>query len=58
MPLTRADGGRRMSVAVDLTRWNELDSSGKPRRHPVDDALSALHRQAMCGDADARDGTP
>ncbi|WP_344601828.1 serine hydrolase domain-containing protein [Streptomyces glaucus] len=58
MSLTRADGRRRMSVAVNLTRWNELDSSGKPRRHPVDDALSALYRQALCGDADARGGTP
>ncbi|MFI8308156.1 hypothetical protein ACIF80_33050 [Streptomyces sp. NPDC085927] len=25
------------------------DSSGLPQRHPIDDALSALYRQAMCG---------
>jgi D-alanyl-D-alanine carboxypeptidase len=53
MSLARADGRRQMSVAVDLIRWNKLDSAGKPRHHPIDDALSALYRQAMCGDANA-----
>ncbi|WP_260867645.1 serine hydrolase [Streptomyces sp. SAJ15] len=52
MSLTRADGRRQMSVAVNLQRWHTLDSSGKPRRHPVDDALSTLYRRAMCGDGD------
>ncbi|MBT2482400.1 serine hydrolase [Streptomyces sp. ISL-94] len=47
--LTRADGKRQMSVAVNLMRWNRLDSSGKPQPHPIDDALSTLRRQAMCG---------
>lgn len=49
--MTRADGKRQMSVAVNLQRWNRLDSSGKPRPHLIDDALSALHRLAMCGKA-------
>jgi D-alanyl-D-alanine carboxypeptidase len=49
MSLTRADGKRQMSVAMNLVRWNELDSSGKPQHHPIDDALSALYRQALCG---------
>lgn len=49
---TRADGERQMSVAVNLERWNKLDSSGNPQHHPIDDALSALHRQAMCGSGD------
>jgi D-alanyl-D-alanine carboxypeptidase len=44
-----ADGGRRMSVAVNLQRWNTLDSSGKPQRHPIDDALQVLYRSAMHG---------
>lgn len=43
------DGGRRMSVAVNLQRWNVLDASGKPQRHPIDDALVALYRSAMGG---------
>jgi D-alanyl-D-alanine carboxypeptidase len=49
MSLTRADGGRQMSVAMNLARWNKLDSSGKPRHHPIDDALSGLYQQALCG---------
>ncbi len=32
--MTRADGKRQMSVAVNLFRWNKLDSSRKPQRHP------------------------
>ncbi|MFI1285650.1 alpha/beta hydrolase fold domain-containing protein [Streptomyces sp. NPDC020858] len=32
---------------------DELDSSGTPQPHPVDDALSALHRQALCGTPNA-----
>ena len=47
--MTRADGKRQMSIAVNLQRWNKLDSSGKPQHHPIDDALPALHQLAMCG---------
>src|SRR5215469_2704280 len=53
MSMTRADGKRQMSVAFNLIRWNKLDSSGKPQRHPIDDALSALSRLAMCGSGNA-----
>ncbi|MYR45934.1 hypothetical protein GTW67_28785 [Streptomyces sp. SID5910] len=28
--MTRADGRRQMSVAVNLQRWNRLDASGRP----------------------------
>jgi D-alanyl-D-alanine carboxypeptidase len=51
MTMTRADGRRQMSIAVNLIRWNTLDASGKPERHPIDDALAALYRVAMCGGA-------
>jgi D-alanyl-D-alanine carboxypeptidase len=47
--LTRQDGKRQMSVAMNLVRWNHLDSSGRPLHHPIDDALSTLYQQAMCG---------
>jgi len=47
MSMTRADGKRQMSVAVNLMRWNKLDASGKPQRHPLDDALPAFYRMAM-----------
>ncbi|MCJ1676388.1 beta-lactamase family protein [Streptomyces sp. APSN-46.1] len=49
MSLTRADGRRQMSVAINLQRWNTPDSSGKPQHHPIDDALETLYQQAMCG---------
>ncbi|MFD7325296.1 serine hydrolase domain-containing protein [Streptomyces sp. NPDC059875] len=49
MSLTRADGRRRMSVAVNLQRWNRPDSAGNPQHHPIDDALTTLYRRAMCG---------
>jgi D-alanyl-D-alanine carboxypeptidase len=52
--MTRADGKRQMSVAVNLIRWNKLDSSGNPQQHPIDDALSAFYRLAMCGCGNAR----
>ncbi|GAA1538742.1 serine hydrolase domain-containing protein [Streptomyces albidochromogenes] len=51
--LTRSDGKRQMSVAVNLQRWNTPDSSGKPPHHPIDDALKTLYGQAMCGDGQA-----
>jgi len=54
MSLTRADGKRQMSVAVNLMRWNKPDSSGKPQHHPIDDALSTLYRQAMCGNGNVQ----
>ncbi|MEE1738814.1 serine hydrolase domain-containing protein [Streptomyces sp. BE147] len=49
LTMTRADGGRQMSVAVNLQRWNALDSTGRPQPHPIDDALAALYRVAMYG---------
>ncbi|MEU3451812.1 serine hydrolase domain-containing protein [Streptomyces thermolilacinus] len=54
--LTRADGRRQISVAVNLTRWSEVDSSGTPEHHPIDDALEALYGRAMCGGGEARAG--
>ncbi|MFJ5730884.1 serine hydrolase domain-containing protein [Streptomyces paradoxus] len=49
LAMTRADGRRQMTVAVNLQRWNRLDSSGKPQPHPIDDALTTLYRVAMYG---------
>ena len=53
MFMSQDDGKRQMSVAVNLIRWNKLNSSGKPQRHPIDDALAALYHLAMCGDGNA-----
>jgi D-alanyl-D-alanine carboxypeptidase len=49
LSLTRADGRRQVSVAINLMRWNELDSSGRPQPHPIDGALQTLYHRAMCG---------
>jgi D-alanyl-D-alanine carboxypeptidase len=47
MSMTRADGRRQLSIAINLQRWNRLDSSGRPQPHPIDAALAALYRVAM-----------
>jgi D-alanyl-D-alanine carboxypeptidase len=48
MSMASADGKRQVSVAVNLQRWNDLDSAGKARPHAIDDALTALYDLAMC----------
>ncbi|MEV5410822.1 serine hydrolase domain-containing protein [Thermopolyspora sp. NPDC052614] len=54
----RADGKRQVSVAMNLVRWNKIDSSGRPQHHPIDDALSAFKRKALCGGEDAPAANP
>ncbi len=56
--MTRADGRRQMSVAVNLQRWNRLDAAGRPRPHPIDDPLQDFYRLAMCGSAGERTAGP
>ena len=53
LTMTRSDGKRQMSVAVNFIRWNKLDSSGKPQHHPIDDALPSFYHLAMCGSGNA-----
>jgi D-alanyl-D-alanine carboxypeptidase len=47
--MSSADGQRQLSIAVNLQRWNRLDSAGKPQRHPIDDALTAFCQLALRG---------
>lgn len=49
LSMTRADGNRQLSVALNLQRWNTLDPTGRPQPHPIDDALAALCGVAMYG---------
>jgi D-alanyl-D-alanine carboxypeptidase len=49
LAVTREDGQRQLSVAVNLQRWNRLDSSGRPQPHPIDAALAAFSQAAMYG---------
>ncbi|MGE7388032.1 serine hydrolase domain-containing protein [Streptomyces sp. NPDC004126] len=52
MSMTRADGRRQMSVAVNLQRWTAPDPAGGRPPHPIDTALNELYDEAMC---DGRD---
>ncbi len=47
MSMTSADGSRQMSFAVNLQRWNRLDSTGTPQPHPIDHALGAFTQLAL-----------
>ncbi|GAA0592495.1 serine hydrolase domain-containing protein [Streptomyces crystallinus] len=49
LAMTSADGTRQLAVAVNMQRWNRLDSSGEPQPHPIDDALAALYGVALSG---------
>ena len=50
LSLTSSDGSRQYTVALNAARWNILGPRGLPQRHPIDDALDALRRTALCGD--------
>ncbi|GAB4586330.1 serine hydrolase domain-containing protein [Nocardia sp. IFM 10818] len=47
--MTRADGNRQLSLAVNLQRWNRLDPTGKPQPHPIDAALHAFTQLVLRG---------
>ncbi|WP_460697066.1 serine hydrolase domain-containing protein [Nocardia thraciensis] len=47
--MTRADGERQLSVAVNLQRWNSLSESGMPQPHPIDAALATFQLAAQGG---------
>ncbi|MEW2165285.1 serine hydrolase domain-containing protein [Streptomyces sp. NPDC007084] len=49
LSMTRADGERQMTVAVNAQRWNRLDATGRPRPHPIDAALADFYRLALYG---------
>ncbi|WP_326737686.1 serine hydrolase domain-containing protein [Streptomyces sp. NBC_01022] len=49
LAMTRADGERQMAVAVNMQRWNGLDSAGRPQPHLIDGALAAFYQLAMYG---------
>ncbi|MEV7036771.1 serine hydrolase domain-containing protein [Amycolatopsis sp. NPDC051061] len=49
LAMIRADGERQLAVALNLQRWNRLDSAGVPQPHPIDQALAAFQQMAMYG---------
>ncbi len=49
LALIRDDGERQLAVALNLQRWNRLDSAGVPQPHAIDRALAAFQQVAMYG---------
>ncbi|WP_041663933.1 serine hydrolase [Streptomyces venezuelae] len=49
LSLTRADGRRQMSIAVNLQRWSPRDARGPLPPHPIDTALKTLSDRSLCG---------
>ncbi|TYC13378.1 beta-lactamase family protein [Actinomadura syzygii] len=47
--LSSAGGERQVSVAFNLTMYQELDANGMPVPHPIDSALAAHVVEALCG---------
>ncbi|WP_068026943.1 serine hydrolase domain-containing protein [Nocardia mexicana] len=47
--MTRADGHRQLSIAVNMQRWNKLADSGKPQPHSIDAALATFQQMAQGG---------
>ncbi|MGW5382338.1 serine hydrolase domain-containing protein [Nocardia sp. NPDC003963] len=45
--MTRADGGRQLTIAVNMQRWNRLDAAGRPQPHPIDGALAEFSELAL-----------
>ncbi|WP_369148988.1 serine hydrolase domain-containing protein [Streptomyces sp. R44] len=49
MSVTRSDGTRQMSIAINRMRWSKPAGQGNPQPHPIDGALKAWQEQSMCG---------
>ncbi|TDB80491.1 class A beta-lactamase-related serine hydrolase [Actinomadura sp. KC216] len=47
--LSSAGGARQITFALNLTKYQKLDSDGVPVPHPIDSALSAHVVEALCG---------
>ncbi|MGP4021852.1 serine hydrolase domain-containing protein [Actinomadura sp. 3N407] len=47
--LTSEGGARQVSLALNLTKYQQLDAKGIPVPHPIDNALGAHVVEALCG---------
>ncbi|MFS2294384.1 MAG: beta-lactamase family protein [Actinomadura sp.] len=47
--LSSEDGSRQMSIALNLTKYQQLDAQGIPAPHPIDNAPAAYAVEALCG---------
>ena len=51
--LSSRDGKRQVALAQNLMKYQELDENGRPKLHPIDDAIAAHVVRALCSDTPA-----
>ncbi|MFF6874901.1 serine hydrolase domain-containing protein [Streptomyces sp. NPDC012474] len=51
--LSSRDGKRQLALAQNLMKYQELDENGRPKSHPIDDAIAAHVVRALCPEAPA-----
>ncbi|WP_033310016.1 serine hydrolase domain-containing protein [Streptomyces iakyrus] len=51
--LSSRDGKRQVALAQNLMKYQELDEDGRPKQHPIDDAVARYVVRALCPDAPA-----
>jgi D-alanyl-D-alanine carboxypeptidase len=51
--LSSRDGKRQLALAQNLMKYQELDENGRPKPHPIDDAIAAHVVRALCPETPA-----
>ncbi|MFJ5729042.1 serine hydrolase domain-containing protein [Streptomyces paradoxus] len=51
--LSSRDGKRQVALAQNLMKYQELDENGRPKPHPIDDAIAVHVVRALCPEAPA-----
>ncbi|MFJ7179380.1 serine hydrolase domain-containing protein [Streptomyces massasporeus] len=46
--LSSRDGKRQVALAQNLMKYQELDENGRPKQHPIDDAIASHVVRALC----------
>ncbi|MFI8889038.1 serine hydrolase domain-containing protein [Streptomyces paradoxus] len=49
--LSSRDGKRQIALAQNLMKYQELDETGRPKAHPIDDVIAAHVVRALCPQA-------
>ncbi|MEU0167477.1 serine hydrolase domain-containing protein [Streptomyces iakyrus] len=56
--LSSRDGKRQVALAQNLMKYQELDENGRPKPHPIDEAIGAHVVRALCPETPASGITP
>ncbi|MEU3933027.1 serine hydrolase domain-containing protein [Streptomyces sp. NPDC029044] len=51
--LSSRDGKRQVALAQNLMKYQELDENGRPKLHPIDEAIATHVVRALCPEAPA-----